>query len=60
MTVPKVVNNDRPRQLFLSSPQGEYEPVATPSWEDAMERAGKTLANRLAGELADRLDDRAR
>ncbi|ACS43931.1 hypothetical protein [Methylorubrum extorquens] len=60
VTVPKVVNNDRPRQLFLSSSQGEYEPVATPSWEDAMERAGKTLADRLAGELADRLDHRAR
>lgn len=60
VTVPKVVNSDRPRQLFLSSPQGEYDPVATPSWEAAMDRAGQTLAGRLAGELADRLDHRAR
>jgi hypothetical protein len=29
VTAPKVVNNDRPRQLFPSSPQGEYEPVAS-------------------------------
>lgn len=59
VTVPKVVNADVPRLLFLETPEAEYEPVATPSWEREMQAAGETLADRLASELADRLDHRA-
>lgn len=60
VTVPKVVNADTPRLLFLSTPKAEYQPVATPSWERSMEAAASTMADRLAKELADRLDHKAR
>lgn len=56
VTVPRVVNNDVPRMLYLRTPQPEYQPVASPSWKRAMERAAETMGDRLASELADRLD----
>ncbi|GBU19683.1 MULTISPECIES: hypothetical protein [unclassified Methylobacterium] len=56
VTVPKVVNADVPRMLFLRTPKAEYKPVASPSWDRAMQRAADTMADRLAAELADRLD----
>lgn len=60
VTVPKVVNADVPRLLFLSTPKAEYQPSATPSWERAMEAAAATMADRLAQELTDRLEHAAR
>lgn len=60
VTVPKVVNADVPRLLYLSTPKAEYQPSATPTWERDMEAAAATMADRLAQELADRLDHRAR
>ena len=56
VTVPKVVNADVPRLVFLRTPKAEYKPVASPSWDRAMQRAADTMADRLAAELADRLD----
>lgn len=55
VSVPKVVNNDTPRLLFLQTPQATYQPVATPSWQDAMDKAAKTFPDRMAAELADKL-----
>lgn len=60
VTVPKVVNADAPRMLFLSTPKVEYQPNATLSWERAIEAAAATMADRLAQELTDRLEHRAR
>lgn len=60
VTVPKVVNNDVPRLLFLSAPQAKMKPVATPSWQKAMDDAAATLPDRLARELTDRLEHLAR
>ncbi len=56
VTVPRVVNSDVHRMLYLRTPQAEYQPVASPSWTWAMERAADTMADRLASELADRVD----
>lgn len=60
VTVPKVVNNDVPRLLFLSARQARMKPVATPSWQKAMDDAAATLPDRLARELTDRLEHMAR
>ncbi|MCY1644948.1 hypothetical protein [Methylorubrum sp. SL192] len=60
VTVPKVVNADVPRPVFLSTPQAEYQPSATPSWERAMEAAAATMPDRLALELTGRLEHAAR
>ncbi|WP_246694820.1 hypothetical protein [Methylobacterium sp. WL6] len=56
VTVPRVVNNDVPRLLYLSIDEAHYEPVATPSWERCMDEAAATMADRLAAELIDRLE----
>lgn len=60
VTVPRVVNLDTPRMLFLSTPKAEYQPDASPSWSRAMEAAAATMADRLASELTDRLEHLAR
>lgn len=60
VTVPKVVNADVPRMLFLSTKQATMQPVATPSWDRAMQDAAATMADRMAAELADRLEHIAR
>lgn len=59
VTVPKVVNNDVPRLLFLSAPQAQLQPKATPSWERATTDAAATMPERLAKELTDRLEHAA-
>lgn len=56
VTVPKVVNSDVPRLLYLRTPQADYQPVASPSWKRAMEKAAETMSDRPASELADRLN----
>lgn len=56
VTVPRMVNNDVPRMLYLRTPQAEYQPVASSSWKRATEKAAETMGDRLASELADRLD----
>ena len=60
VTVPKVVNADVPRLLFLSTPQAQLQPKATPSWARAMEAAAATMPDRLARELTDHLEHAAR
>lgn len=60
VTVPKVVNNDVPRLLFLSAPRAKMKPVATKSWQRAMDEAAETMPDRLARELTDRLEHMAR
>lgn len=60
VTVPKVVNLDTPRMLFLSTPQAEYQPAAEESWTREMLKAAESMGDRLAAELADRLDHLAR
>ncbi|WP_375453460.1 hypothetical protein [uncultured Methylobacterium sp.] len=60
VTVPRVVNLDTPRLLFLATPQARYEPVATPSWDREMKAAALTMADRLQAELVDRLEHLAR
>ncbi|WP_246688096.1 hypothetical protein [Methylobacterium sp. WL120] len=60
VTVPKVVNTDVPRMLFLSTKEAKLQPVASPSWDRAMQDAAATMADRMAAELADRLEHIAR
>ena len=60
VTVPKVVNTDVPRMLFHSTKQATMQPVASPSWDRAMQDAAATMADRMASELADRLEHIAR
>ena len=60
VTVPKVVNLDTPRMLFLSTPEAEYQPAATESWTREMLKAAESMGDRLAAELADRLDHLAK
>lgn len=61
VVVPKVVNLDRPRMAFVTRQEGvEYEPYLTPSWEECMEAAAETLADRMAIELADKLEHAAK
>jgi hypothetical protein len=60
VSVPKVVNNDVPRLLLLSTPKAEMKPIATPSWQRAMQEAAETMPDRLAQEFTDRLEHMAR
>ncbi|KZC01410.1 hypothetical protein ABID82_004246 [Methylobacterium sp. PvP062] len=55
-TVPKVVNLDTPRLLFLSKPDATYESVATPSWDADMKAAAETMSDRMMVELAKQID----
>ena len=59
VTVPKVVNNDAPRLLFLSAGEAHMTPVATPSWQRDMDAAAETMPDRLAEELTKRLEHMA-
>lgn len=54
--VPKVVDMDRPRLLFLTQPDATYKPVLTPSWEKAMQRAASRMGDYLEEELIDKLE----
>lgn len=57
MDVPRVVNLDVPRLLFITREEGvEYKPYLSPSWDDCMRQAAETLPDRMANELADKLE----
>ncbi|AWV14815.1 hypothetical protein A3862_04275 [Methylobacterium sp. XJLW] len=54
--VPKVVNMDRPRLLFLTQPDATYKPLLTPSWEDEMQRAASRIGDYMEEELVNKLE----
>ncbi|WP_449410045.1 hypothetical protein [Methylobacterium komagatae] len=59
--VPKVVNLDVPRMVFVTTQEGvSYELYLTPSWEECMTAAAETLADRMAVGLADKMEHAAR
>lgn len=54
--VPKVVNMDRPRLLFLTQPDATYKPLLTPSWEDEMQRAASRIGDYMEEELIKKME----